>query len=760
MEQAMPIVYKGTKYADCMPIGSMDIVDNFPYKDLRDYYHKWYRPDLQAIIVVGDIDVDQMEQKIKQTFGSIPMPDNPAKRIYYPVPDNGKMIVAKLKDAEQPVMLVNLYMKKAARPDNEKNTKQYMRDSYIDALISYMAGERLDEMQEASPKPCLSATARLGRFFISKTKDAFSLSFGARQDNVKGSFDAAVGVVERIRQHGFTQGELDRAKAFRDKMADRAWQARNDRRNSYFVKLAQAHFLNGEPLLSAEESKTLNSEFGKSVTLAEVNKAVREAITDKNQVLVAYMPDKPDFASITGKQLEQYVLDAQARKYPPYKEKAAPTKLMQKTPNPGRIVSDKPSVNGTTELTLSNGVKVYYRRTNYQADYLMTRLWGEGGSSLYPADDKPNINMVSTAISEAGVGNLSKSDLDKVLTSKSVRIRPSVGTETQSINGTSSLKDAETLFQLTYLYFTQPRRDEKAFANELDRTRSFLTNRNASPKVSYNDSIAYAVYGDNPRTRPFKLSDLDKVSYDRVLQIYKDRFADATGFRMMVIGNMSLDSLRPLLTTYIASLPAKGRVEKAIDNYPAIVDGMNVHEWTRDTKTPQSNVTVFYTWQEPVSSENDLTLDALRRVLSIAYVDSVREEKGGVYGISTEASIDPDGKPTGILRLSFTTGPDKYKEIMPVVLQQLQNIADNGPLEVSLKKVKEYLTKQYGQAVITNDYWNYVIYNNLRRGIDYDKDYLKMVNDLTADDLQQMARRIVNSHRRIIVTMHSNAKKG
>lgn len=760
MEQAMPIIYKGSKYADCMPIGSMDIVDNFPYNDLRDYYHKWYRPDLQAIIVVGDIDVDQMEQKIKQTFGSIPMPDNPARRVYYPVPDNDKMIVAKLKDAEQPIMLVNLYMKKAATPDNEKNTRQYMRDNYIDALISYMAGERLNEMQEASPKPCLSATAKLGMFFISKTKDAFSLSFGARQDNVEGSFAAAVGVVERIRQHGFTQGELDRAKAFRDKVAERSWQARNDRRNSYFVKLAQANFLDGEPLLSAEESKALNSEFGKSVTLAEVNKATREAITDKNQVLVAYMPDKPDFTSITEKQLEQYVTDAQAKQYPPYKEKAAPTRLMEKTPKPGSIVSEKPSVNGTTELTLSNGVKVYYRRTNYQADYLMTRLWGDGGSSLYPADDKPNINLISTAISEAGVGSLSKSDLDKVLSSKSVRIRPSVGTETQSIAGTSSLKDAETLFQLTYLYFTQPRRDEKAFANELDRTRSFLTNRNASPKVSYNDSIAYAVYGDNPRTRPFQLADLDKVSYDRVLQIYKDRFADATGFRMMVIGNMSLDSLRPLLTTYIASLPAKGRVEKAVDNYPPVVGGMNVHEWTRNTKTPQSNVTVFYSWQEPATAKNDLTLDALRRVLSIAYVDSVREEKGGVYGISSEASIDPDGKPTGLLKLSFTTGPDKYKEIMPVVLRQLQNIADNGPLEVSLSKVKEYLTKQYGQAAITNDYWNYVIYNNLRYGIDYDKDYLKMVNGLAASDLQQMARRIINSHRRIIVTMHSKAKKG
>ena len=209
----------------------------------------------------------------------------------------------------------------------------------------------------------------------------------------------------------------------------------------------------------------------------------------------------------------------------------------------------------------------------------------------------------------------------------------------QSINGTSSLKDAETLFQLTYLYFTQPRRDDKAFANEVDRMRSFLTNRNASPKVNYNDSIAYAVYGDNPRTNPFVLADLDKVSYDRVLQIYKERFADASGFRMMVIGNISLDSLRPLLTTYIASLPAKGHIDKTVDNFPAIVDGMKVHEWTRDTKTPQSNVTVIYTWQEPVTAKNDLTLDALRRVLSIAYVDSVREEKGGVYGISTEASL-------------------------------------------------------------------------------------------------------------------------
>lgn len=760
MEKALPVVYKGSKYADCLPIGSMDIVDNFPYNDLRDYYHKWYRPDLQAIIVVGDIDVDKMEQKIKKVFEPIPMPANPAQRVYYPVADNDTMIVAALTDPEQPIMLVNLYMKRNATPDSEKNTKQYLRDGYIDNLISFMAGERLREMQNASPKPCLSATAHVGSFFISRTKDAFSLSFGARQENVKGSFDAAVGAVERIRQHGFTQSELERAKAVSRKASDRSWASRNDRRNSYYVSKAKSNFLDGEPLLSADETKALNEEFERSVTLDEVNKAMREAITDRNQVLVAYIPDKPGFPKLTDGQLKQYVLQAQARHYEPYEEKATPTELMQQKPKAGSIVSEKPSVNGTTEFTLSNGVKVYYRRTNYQADNVIVRFWGDGGASLYPAEDTPNMSFFSSAITKAGVGNFDETTLDKLLASKSVRVSPSVSQERQSINGSSSVKDAETLFQLTYLYFTQPRRDQKAFDNELDRMKSFLTNRNASPKVGYNDSISYAVYGHNLRTKPLELSDLDKVSYDRVFQIYKERFSDATGFRMIVIGNLSPDSLRPLLRNYVASLPANGRKEKAADNFPAVVGGMKTHEWTRETKTPQSRVTVLYSWQQPVTSREDLTLDALSRVLSIAYTDSVREEKGGVYGISASASLDSDSKPTGLLKLTFTTGPDKYAEILPVVLRQLEDIAQNGPLPESLLKVKEYLTKQYGQATVTNDYWLYVIINNLRYGIDYDKDYLKMVDELSDRDLQQMARRIVDSHRRIIVTMHSVARKG
>ncbi len=268
MERVMPTIYKGTKYEDCLPIGSMDIVDNFPYKDLRDYYNKWYRPDLQAIIVVGDIDVDKMEEKIRRTFADVQKPENPAERIYYPVPDNDKMIVAIDKDSEQPIMLVNLYMKQAATPDNEKNLIATQRKSYLSALVTNMLNGRLADMKKKPTPPFHSASVGAGQFFISKTKDAFSVSFGCLQENVKGSFDAVIGEVERARQHGFTASELERAKRTILKSAERKYTERNDRRNRYLVKAALQNFLNNEPITSAEYDYQLTQEFNGSVTLA------------------------------------------------------------------------------------------------------------------------------------------------------------------------------------------------------------------------------------------------------------------------------------------------------------------------------------------------------------------------------------------------------------------------------------------------------------------------------------------------------------
>ena len=756
MEQAMPKVYKGTKYEDCMPIGSMDIVDNFPYQDLRDYYQKWYRPDLQAVVVVGDIDVNKMEKKIKKIFSSIPMPKKAAERVYYPVPDNEKMIVDIEKDKEQPIVLCHIYQKREATPDSEKNSEKYLRDDYVDGLISTMLNDRYAELRQQSEPPFQSATGRASTFFLSRTKDAFSMSISCKQDNILGGIISAVGVAERARQHGFTQSELDRAKKLRMNAAERRAKMQGDYRNSHYVNKCVNNFLEGEPLVSVdfllENTKKLDAE----VTLAEVNAAVKELITDKNQVVVMYAPDKEGFEIPSEQQIEQVILSAQQLSYAPYTEAKLAETLVSNMPKAGSIVSEKPYRHGFTEITLSNGMKVYAKKTDYESDAVSMEMQADGGTSLYGDEDIPNFALISSGVAEGGVGAFDAVTLRKMLTGKSVRVSPSVGTKSQAISGSSSVKDMPTMFQLAYLYFTQPRRDDAAFASLMNRQRAFLANRNASPKVDYNDSIRAILYDHNPRLAPVVQQTLDKVSYDRILQIYKERFSDAANFKTVIIGNYDEQELRNLLCQYLAVLPATGKHEQANKaNVPQIIGGTSVHKFSKKQATPLANVSIYYTADVPFTPQSDLELDFLKRCLSIAYTDSVREEKGGTYGVSVGFDLDKDDQPNAMLKISYNADPSRYDELNPIIYQQLENIAKNGPLASSMDKVKKYLVKQYAQAAITNDYWSYIIWHEIDDDTDFDRDYCKMVNNMTPADVQRMAQQILAAKRCIEVTMLS-----
>ena len=755
-EQVMPKIYAGTKYEDCMPIGSMDIVDNFPYQDLRDYYQKWYRPDLQAIVVVGDFDVDKMEKKIKKTFSSIPMPKNPAERIYYPVNDNDKMIVAIEKDAEQPIVLCHIYQKRDATPDNEKNSLAYLRGDYIDNLISTMLNDRYAELRQQPGSPIQSATGRASTFFISRTKEAFSMSISCKQDNILGGLIAAVGVAEQARQHGFTQSELDRAKSLYLNAAERRYKMRDDFRNSHYVNECVSNFLSCEPLISLEFEMNNTRRLTDEVTLDEVNAEVKELITDKNQVVVMYAPDKEDVVLPDEGQIEQVILAAQQLPYAPYTEAQLAEHLVSDLPQPGTIVSEKPYKHGFTELALSNGMKVYARKTDYSADVVSLRMQADGGTSLYGDEDIPNFSLISSCVTEAGVGDFDAITLRKMLTGKSVSVGPSVGSTGQSINGSSSIKDMKTMFELAYLYFNSPRRDTTAFNEFISRNRAFLTNRNASPKVDYNDSIRAILYGHHPRMAPVVQSTLDHVSYDRILDIYQERFSDASNFKTVIIGNYDEQELRRLLCQYLAVLPATGKHEQTdYSKVPQIVGGQSVHKFTKKMATPLANVSIFYTADVPFTAQSDLELDFLKRCLSIAYTDSVREEKGGTYGVGVDFELAKDDRPNATFKISYNADPDRYEELNPIIYQQLQNIADNGPIESSMAKVKQYLTKQYAQMAITNDYWSYIIWHELDDDVDFDRDYCKMVENMTAGDVQRMAQRLLAAKRCIEVTMLS-----
>jgi zinc protease len=550
MEEAMPKVYKGTKYEDCMPIGSMDIVDNFPYQALRDYYNKWYRPDLQAIIVVGDVDVDKIEKKIKKTFSSIPMPKKPAERVYYPVNDNERMIVDIEKDAEQPVVLCHLYMKRDATPDNQKNNEQYLRGDYVDELIAYMINGRLTEMKQQANPPFQTASGRASNFFLCRTKESFALSVSCKQENILGGIISAVAACEQVRQQGFSLSELERAKRYRLNHDERKFNERHDRINSKLVSLCVNHFLTGEPLISMEKQWELTQKFNREVMLEEVNKAARELITDQNQVVIMYAPDKEDVHLPTEQQIEDVILATQRQHYAPYEEEHVDGQLLIEQPKAGTILTEKPWKHGFTELTLSNGMKVYVRQTDFSKNTIQMTMKADGGTSVYGDEDIPNFSLISSAVTEGGVGVWDAATLRKKLADKSVRVQVSVGSQSQSITGGASVKDVETMMQVAYLYFTQPRRDTAAFAGLYNRSYSFLNNRNASPRVDYNDSITAILYGHHPRMEPMSQERLTKVNYDRILEIYKDRFGNAADIQTVIIGNMSLDELRPMICQY------------------------------------------------------------------------------------------------------------------------------------------------------------------------------------------------------------------
>ena len=757
MENVMPKIYKGSKYEDCLPIGNMDIVDNFPYQDLRDYYQKWYRPDLQAIVVVGDFDVDMMERKIQKLFGKIKAHKNPAERIYYPVNDNDKMIVAIEKDKEQPIILGHLYMKSEATPDSEKNSVKYQREDYISGLVTYMLNGRLSEKKQVANPPFMSATVKNGAFFVSRTKDAFSLSISCKQDNVLGGVSVAVGEVERARQHGFTQSELERAKKLYLNAAERQLKMEKDYKNSHYVSQCVNNFLEGEPILTPSYNLQLVKLFDGEVSLDEVNSQVGEIITDKNQVFIMYGPDKDGFVVPSESEIESTVLAAQQKRYDAYQEEQVPATLMAVLPAPGKIVSEKPYGKfGMTEIVLSNGMKVYVKSTDYQADQITMSMRGEGGTSVYGDEDIPNFAFLSGSITEAGVGDFTATRLRKALAGKSLKLAPSINSEGQRITGTSSVKDLETMLQLAHLYFTAPRKDSMAFEGMMNRNLSLLKNRNASSKVVYNDSLSATLYDHNVRMAPVTVEIAKKADYNRIFEIYRERFSDASNFKTVFIGKVDMAQLRPLLCQYLATLPSTHKAEKSNKaNVPQIVKKNEVVKFVHKQETPLANVSVFYTANVPFSPKNDLVLDMLTRVLQIAYTDSVREEKGGTYGVGVSFNLEKEDNPNALLRISYKSDPKRYEELNPVIYKQLLNIADHGPVASSMDKVKKYLKKQYGQMAITNDYWSYVIWHQLDDDADFDKDYCKMVDNLTASDVQKMAKELLKQNHRVEVTMLS-----
>jgi len=752
-EQAMPIIYAGTKYSDCMPIGNIDIVRTFPYNDLRDYYSKWYRPDLQAIIVVGDINEDKIEEKIKKLFAKIPLPQNPAHRIYYPIGNNEKMILYTATDKEQPTVNFTLYMKRDVTPKQERNTIQNYADDYKTNILRMAINDRLEELSRTKNAPFISASVRSGNFFLASTKDAFELSGVLKEGKVIEAIQLLVGEVERARANGITIDELKRGKAEMLSYAENDYNDRSNRRNGEFVEQCVQNFLEETPIIEPEKELEMVRKLYKTVTIDDVNALAKTIITNQNQVVTMFGPDKNTFKMPTNSSIENAILKAQKQHYTPYKTQNTLTeRLVTKLPKPGSIISERTYKYGYTEFTLSNGLKVYVRQTNFEPDEVNLKLFSLGGKNIYPDSEMPNLTYLMAGATIGGVAQYNDLTLEKMLAGKTATVTPFIDNDTRGMAGTSNVKDTKTLLELVYLYFTQPRKDPQAFKNLMEQQQEFLTNAHVNPMLAYNDTLHKVAYATN-RMASMDKEQLKRVNYNRIMHIYKELFANAANFKLILTGNININKLRPLLCQYIATLPSNNTKETIGTYEPKLVDGKKTYIFHKKQTTPTAITTIVIKGKMEYNNRNELLMDAIGQLLRIVYTEKVREDKGGTYSVQVSGDLQHHPNDEALLRIAFQTDPQKYNDLIPIVYKELEKMATEGPSQQDLDKVKAYELKVYNQVLRMNNYWEYVLYTDLYNGIDVDTDFRYIVENMTCGDIRTTLRNLIDQNNCIEVTM-------
>lgn len=752
-EQAMPVIYAGTKYSDCMPIGNIDIVRTFPYNDLRDYYSKWYRPDLQAIIVVGDINEDKIEEKIKKLFAKIPLPQNPAHRIYYPIGNNEKMILYTATDKEQPTVNFTLYMKRDVTPKQERNTIQNYADDYKTNILRMAINDRLEELSRTKNAPFISASVRSGNFFLASTKDAFELSGVLKEGKALEAIQLLVGEVERARANGITIDELKRGKAEMLSYAENDYNDRSNRRNGEFVEQCVQNFLEETPIIEPEKELEMVRKLDKTVTIDDVNALAKTIITNQNQVVTMFGPDKNTFKMPTNSSIENAILKAQKQHYTPYKTQNTLTeRLITKLPKPGSIISERTYKYGYTEFTLSNGLKVYVRPTNFEPDEVNLKLFSLGGKNIYPDSEMPNLTYLMAGATIGGVAQYNDLTLEKMLAGKTATVTPFIDNDTRGMAGTSNVKDTKTLLELVYLYFTQPRKDPQAFKNLMEQQQEFLTNAHVNPMLAYNDTLHKVAYATN-RMASMDKEQLKRVNYNRIMLIYKELFANAANFKLILTGNININKLRPLLCQYIATLPSNNTKETIGTYEPKLVDGKKTYIFHKKQTTPTAITTIVIKGKMEYNNRNELLMDAIGQLLRIVYTEKVREDKGGTYSVQASGNLQHHPDDEALLRIAFQTDPQKYNDLIPIVYKELEKMATEGPSQQDLDKVKAYELKVYNQVLRMNNYWEYVLYTDLYNGIDVDTDFRYIVENMTCDDIRTTLRNLLNQNNCIEVTM-------
>ncbi|WP_314078567.1 insulinase family protein [Hoylesella pleuritidis] len=757
LERNLPTLYSGSKYGARFPIGLMSVVDNFKPKELRDYYEKWYHPSNQGIIVVGDVDVDHTEAMIKKLFGSIKNPNNMAPVLDEPVPDNEQPIIIIDKDKEQSNSVVEVMFKHDAWPDSLKGKMDYIVANYVKNLALGMLNDRFVEVAQKPDCPFIGASAGDGSFIFAKTKNAFTIS-AAPKDIEKASIAIQAALVEAYRasEFGFTQAEYDRAKANILSSLDKAFNSRDKRSSASFADDYKGNFLSNEPIPAFEDYYQIMKELIPMIPLSDINGILPQLLpkTDRNLVIVNFNNEKPGNVYPTREALLEAVHAARNAKLTPYVDNVKNKPLMTNLPKSGRIVKEKKNDKfDYKELTLSNGVTVILKKTDFKKDQVNLSATGYGGKSLYGSKDYVNLAVFDDIIGISGLGGFPSMELPKILAGKIANAHLSIGDLYTGVGGSSSKRDVETMLQLVHLYFTDITRDDKAFNKLIDSWKIVLKNRNLSHDVIFSDSLAATIYGHNPRLKPVLMDDLPQIDYARILKIARERTANARGWTFSFIGDFDEPQLRKLICRYLASLPAKGKIEKGhITN--AFQKGVIDNTFRRKMETPKAMAYLFWHNTDlPYTIENAVRVNMIGQVLSMVYLKKIREDAGAAYSCGAEGNATlEDGYHDYTVLVTCPMKPEKKDTALQIIRQEAKEMTRTCDASM-LAKVKEYMLKNVDNAVKTNAYWSGVINMYRRYGIDLHARYKEIIKAQTPQDLCNLMKQILQSGNCISVVM-------
>ena len=758
IDSIAPVIFAGSKYAERMPIGLMSVVDHFKPKELRDYYHKWYRPDLQAIIIVGDFDAKQVEKDVKRIFGSIPKPVNPTERVYEKIPDNEAPAVAVVTDKEQPTGYFMVSYKRDALPKEQKTVIDYLVYDFATDMIDRMLTDRFQEMMQNQNPPFAYARASNGSFFGVATKDAMQLAGVIKPGQADTTLLTLLREAKRVHDFGFTPSEYERAKADWLSDIEKLYNERDKQKNNYYVQQYVEHFLLGEPIPSLEEYYRIMSQVVPSVPLEAINQLAAEFISDNNRAVVLMGNEEQRPTYPTPEHIRQIISRVDGEKLQAYAEETITEPLLASLPKPGKVVKEeKLSDLGATLWTLSNGARVAVKKTDFKQDEIRISGFAYGGKSLMDSRYVAEQKLMDEAASVGGLGKFSVPDLKKVLAGKNVSGSISIGEYNQSMGGNSSVKDLETLMQLLYLQFTSVRKDETAYKALTSRIKGVLPMLANNPDFVFNDSLMMAVYNNNPLVRIPTVEEIDAANYDAVLSLYRARLANAADYTFTIVGNVDESTLRPLVEQYIASLPASKPTQPPFNkNYLPKRKGLYAVHFSREMETPKATTAIIYSGDMAYTPDNLILLSALEDLFEMEFTDKIREKLGGTYGVSVISEAQKMPSDHFSLQFRYDCAPERRAELTEAMNKVTERLCSEGPDATMLQKVKEYMIKQHTDNLKENAYalsatQRYVVY-----GIDINADYEKKVNALTIESVRDFANQLFSQGNRIEVSMSSN----